>query len=308
MDLGEAVGVVAAQAIGEPGTQLTMRTFHTGGVAAAGGDITMGLPRVEEVFERRKPKVPAVLSRVAGVITSIERDGNESVITILPETGKGAKRDSEYRVHPARTMLVKQGSPVTKGQFLTDGSADLQDIFTYAGKVPTQEYIISEITRIYELQGVTISRKHLEIIVKQMFSRIKISAIGDTNFSLGEVIEEADFEISNRAAKEHGTEAAKGKSLVLGIAEVSLSRASFLSAVSFQNTTRKLTEAAVSGAEDPLLGLKENVIIGRLIPAGTGFPGSRKHKMIADLEASFPPEEEREVRSMRVNRDDQNSF
>jgi DNA-directed RNA polymerase subunit beta' len=263
----------------------------------------MGLPRVEEVFERRKPKVPALIARVSGVVTSIERDGNEQVIMILPEGGKSTKRDSEYRAHPARTVLVKVGSPVMKGDFLTDGSADPQDLFAFAGKVATQNYIIQEIIRIYELQGVTISHKHLEVIVRQMFSRTKISSVGDTMFSLGDVVEEADFELSNRKAKEEGTEPAKGKILVLGIGEVSLSRASFLSAVSFQNTTRKLTEAAVSGAEDPLIGLKENVIIGRLIPAGSGFKGSRKHQMIADLEANFAPEEEVIPRSMRV-RDD----
>lgn len=306
VDLGEAVGVVAAQAIGEPGTQLTMRTFHTGGVAAAGGDITAGLPRVEEVFERRKPKVPALIAHISGTVSSIERDGNEQVVILLPEGGsktKSAKRDVEYRVHPARTLLVKEGQAVEKGDFLTDGSADPQDLFAYGGKVKAQEYIISEIIRIYELQGVTISRKHLEIIVKQMFSRTKITTPGDTGFAIGQVVEEAAFELKNREAKEAGTEPAKGKVLVLGIGEVSLSRASFLSAVSFQNTTRKLTEAAVSGAEDPLIGLKENVIIGRLIPAGTGFAGSRKKQMIDDLEASFPVEQEDTPRSMRPRGD-----
>ncbi|HET8581078.1 MAG TPA: DNA-directed RNA polymerase subunit beta' [Candidatus Paceibacterota bacterium] len=304
VDLGEAVGVVAAQAIGEPGTQLTMRTFHTGGVAAAGGDITAGLPRVEEIFECRTPKASASIARVSGVVTSIERVEGEQVITILPETasktGKAAKRDTEYHALPGRQLLVRVGSPVEKGDFLTDGSADPTELFAYAGKTAAQEYIIAEITRIYELQGVTISRKHLEIIVKQMFSRIKITAPGDTGFALGDVVEEADFEVQNRAAKEAGTELAKGKTLVLGIGEVSLSRASFLSAVSFQNTTRKLTEAAVSGAEDPLVGLKENVIIGRLIPAGTGFAGSRKKAMIDELEASFPPEVDDTPRAMRL--------
>ena len=284
VDLGEAIGVVAAQAIGEPGTQLTMRTFHTGGVAAAGGDITMGLPRVEEVFERRKPKVPAAIARIDGVISSIEKDGLETVITLLPEGSKAPKRDTEYRIHPARTILVKEGEAVTKGTFLTDGSADLSDLYAYAGRAATQEYVINEITRIYELQGVSIARKHLEVIVKQMFSRMKITAPGDTNFAIGETVEEAALEVANREMKAASKELAKGKSQVLGIAEVSLSRASFLSSVSFQNTTRKLTEASVSGAVDPLVGLKENVIIGRLIPAGTGFEGSRKHELVSALE------------------------
>jgi DNA-directed RNA polymerase subunit beta' len=288
VDVGEAVGVIAAQAIGEPGTQLTMRTFHTGGVAAAGGDITMGLPRVEEVFERRKPKIPASVARVSGVVSSIEKDGHEMVIQIIPEGGgKSVKKDTEYRIHPARAITVKQGQAVEKGDFLTDGSADLQDLYTFAGRARTQEYVINEITRIYELQGVSISRKHLEIIVKQMFSRIKITATGDTSFTVGETVEDAAFELENRDAKDRNGTPAKGRTLILGIAEVSLSRASFLSSVSFQNTTRKLTEAAISGAVDPLVGLKENVIIGRLIPAGSGFEGSKKYAEVQALESEL---------------------
>ncbi len=292
IDVGESVGVIAAQAIGEPGTQLTMRTFHTGGVATAGGDITMGLPRVEEVFEARTPKLPAAIARVDGVIGSVAREGQETVITIIPETvttktGKAAKRDTEYRVHPARQVLVKEGQTVEKGDFLSDGSADLEELFTLAGKERAQEYIINEITRIYELQGVSTARKHLEIIVKQMFSRVSVTASGDTGVSVGETI--ADFELDriNKSAKEAGSTEAKAKQLLMGITEVSLTRASFLSAISFQNTPRKLAEAAVSGAVDRLVGLKENVIIGRLIPAGTGFEGSRKSEMIRELQKSF---------------------
>ena len=283
IDIGEAVGVIAAQAIGEPGTQLTMRTFHTGGVAQTGGDITMGLPRVEEVFETRMPKLPAALARVSGMITSVEKDGMETVIMIAPEA-KAAKRDIEYRIHPARLILVKAGQSVTKGDFMTDGSADLDELFLLAGKERAQEYVISEITRIYELQGVSTARKHLEIIVKQMFSRMSVVTPGDTSVSAGEII--ADFELDriNKIMKEEGKELMKGKQLLLGITEVSLTRASFLSAISFQNTPRKLAEAAVSGAIDRLVGLKENVIIGRLIPAGTGFRGSKKHEMISELQ------------------------
>jgi DNA-directed RNA polymerase subunit beta' len=287
IDIGEAVGVVAAQAIGEPGTQLTMRTFHTGGVATAGGDITMGLPRVEEVFECRMPKAPALLAKVTGVIESLERDGQEIVLRILPEGGKGAKREVEYRVPPARTLLVKQGDSVTKGDFLTDGSADLDELFLLVGKERTQEYIIAEITRIYELQGVSTGRKHLEVIVKQMFSRVSITSPGDTGFSAGDIVADFEFERVNNLMKDEGKEPAKGKGLLLGITEVSLTRASFLSAISFQNTPRKLAEAAVSGAVDRLVGLKENVIIGRLIPAGTGFTGSKKHELIKELEADL---------------------
>jgi DNA-directed RNA polymerase subunit beta' len=286
VDVGEAVGVIAAQAIGEPGTQLTMRTFHTGGVATAGGDITMGLPRVEEVFESRAPKAPALMARVSGVIESIERDGSETVIHVLPE-GKGTKRDIEYRVPAARSIVVKQGENVTKGDFLTDGSADLEELFLLAGKERAQEYIIAEITRIYELQGVSTARKHLEIIVKQMFSRVSVTAPGDTGLSAGDIVADFEFERLNGEMKDANREPAKGKGLLLGITEVSLTRASFLSAISFQNTPRKLAEAAVGGAVDRLVGLKENVIIGRLIPAGTGFSGSKKHELVKELESEL---------------------
>ncbi|MDP3646315.1 MAG: DNA-directed RNA polymerase subunit beta' [bacterium] len=294
VDVGEACGVIAAQAIGEPGTQLTMRTFHTGGVATAGGDITMGLPRVEEIFETRQPKLPATISRVDGIISEIAKDGQETVITIVPDvastvkqTAKAVKKETEYRVHPLRTIVVKEGASVKRGDFLTDGSADLEDLFLMGGKERAQEYIIAEITRIYELQGVSTARKHLEIIVKQMFSRVSIMSAGDTGVSAGDIVADFEFERLNREAKDNGTEPAKGKQLLLGITEVSLTRASFLSAISFQNTPRKLAEAAVGGAIDRLVGLKENVIIGRLIPAGTGFPGSKKHKIIEDMEAEF---------------------
>src|SRR3989338_4359074 len=308
VDLGEAVGVIAAQAIGEPGTQLTMRTFQTGGVATAGGDITMGLPRVEEVFETRAPKLPATISRVTGVITDIVKDGQETVITIVPDvaslakTAKAQKKETEYRIHPLRTILVKQGAVVTKGDFLTDGSADLEELFTLAGKERAQQYIINEITRIYELQGVSTGRKHLEVIVKQMFSRVSVTTSGDTGVSAGEIVADFEFERINKVQKEAEGEPAKGKQLLLGITEVSLTRASFLSAISFQNTPRKLSEAAVSGAVARLVGLKENVIIGRLIPAGTGFKGSKKHAMIAQMEAEFAasaPEEVPESQSRK---------
>ena len=287
VDVGEAVGVVAAQAIGEPGTQLTMRTFHTGGVAAEGGDITMGLPRVTEIVERRKPKIPATIVRVDGVITSIEKDGQESVIMIAPDAGSKAKRDTEYRIHPARRILVKVGDAVKKGDFMTDGSANIEDLFDYAGKSVAQEYIIDEVLKIYELQGVSTARKHLEVIVKQMFSRLKITSPGDTYFSEGAIVEDAEFEKVNAEMKEKGKSEAKGKTLVLGISEVSLSRTSFLSTVSFQHVTRKVIDAAVTGAVDPLIGLKENVIVGRVIPAGTGFEGSKKKVMMDELQDSL---------------------
>ena len=250
----------------------------------------MGLPRVEEVFECRMPKAPATITRVSGVISEMTKDGIETVITIVPDLGtagksaKAAKRDTEYRVHPLRTILVKEGAHVEKGDFLTDGSADLEDLFLLGGKERAQEYIINEITRIYELQGVSTARKHLEVIVKQMFSRVSIMHPGDTGVSAGEIIADFEFERINKTQKEAEGEPAKARQLLLGITEVSLTRASFLSAISFQNTPRKLAEAAVSGAVDRLVGLKENVIIGRLIPAGTGFPGSKKYEMIEQME------------------------
>jgi DNA-directed RNA polymerase subunit beta' len=313
VDIGEAIGVIAAQAIGEPGTQLTMRTFHTGGVATAGGDITMGLPRVEEVFECRIPKLPALIARVSGVVSDIVKDGQETVITILPDTAsakaksaRSAKRETEYRVHPLRQMLVKEGQHVEKGDFLTDGSADLEELFALAGAECSQEYIIYEIMRIYELQGVSTARKHLEVIVKQMFSRVSITHAGETGVSAGDITADFEFERLNKEAKDVGKELARGKPLLLGITEVSLTRASFLSAISFQNTPRKLAEAAVSGAVDRLVGLKENVIIGRLIPAGTGYKGSKKYEMIQKMEAeiaSREPLEIPETDSSRVGRE-----
>ncbi|MBI4079885.1 DNA-directed RNA polymerase subunit beta' [Candidatus Kaiserbacteria bacterium] len=304
VDVGESIGVVAAQAIGEPGTQLTMRTFHTGGVASAAGDITMGLPRVEEVFESRIPKLPALIARVSGVVSDIVKDGQETVIMITPDGGSGkaagksaraAKRETEYRVHPLRQILVKEGENVTKGDFLTDGSADLEELFALAGKERSQEYIINEITRIYELQGVSTARKHLEVIVKQMFSRVSVTHAGETGISAGDIIADFEFERLNKGAKDTGKEGARGKSLLLGITEVSLTRASFLSAISFQNTPRKLAEAAVSGAVDRLVGLKENVIIGRLIPAGTGYKGSKKYEMVQQMEAEIAANEPQEI-------------
>jgi len=294
VDVGESIGVIAAQAIGEPGTQLTMRTFHTGGVATAGGDITMGLPRVEEIFESRTPKLPALIARVSGVVSEIARNEEDTIITILPEAGskaaktaRAAKKETEYSVHPLRQIVVKEGQSIAKGDFLTDGSADLEELFTFAGKERALEYIISEITRIYELQGVATARKHLEVIVKQMFSRVSVTHAGNTGISAGDIIADFEFERANREAKDAGKEPARGKSLLLGITEVSLTRASFLSAISFQNTPRKLAEAAVAGSVDRLIGLKENVIIGRLIPAGTGFKGSKKYALIEEMEAKL---------------------
>ena len=292
VDLGEAVGTVAAQAIGEPGTQLTMNTKHAGGTASIGGDVTQGLPRVEEVFEKRAPKVPATVSCTPGVVTDIRTEGRDKVIVVAPELGSKyatKKRDNmEYPVHYRRTVMVSVGETVRQGQILTDGSAELPEILKYGGEQAVQEYVIAETSRIYELQGVMISRKHIELIVKQMLSRVKITNPGDSNFTVSDVVEEWMFVDMNNTLRAEGKELAKADTLIMGITEVSLSRKSFLSAASFQNTTRILINAAVKGSQDVLSGLKENVIIGRLIPAGSGFVGSKKYAMVESLRAADP--------------------
>jgi DNA-directed RNA polymerase subunit beta' len=283
VDIGEAVGTVAAQAIGEPGTQLTMRTFHAGGTASVGGDITLGLPRVEEVFENRTPKNPATVSHVDGSVSEIKKDGSEKTIIILPDEKSKTKDKIEYPVPSTRMILVKVGDHVNKGDLLTDGSADIDELFKYAGKEAAQNYIIREITKPYELQGETVSRKHIEIIVRQMFSRKKIKDAGGTTVSKGDVADQFELEEVNQISRDAGHEEAKADGVLMGITEVSLSRKSFLSAASFQHTTRVLIAAAIRGTDDKLVGLKENVIIGRLIPAGTGFKGSEKYEMIERL-------------------------
>ncbi|OGD68182.1 DNA-directed RNA polymerase subunit beta' [Candidatus Campbellbacteria bacterium RIFCSPLOWO2_02_FULL_35_11] len=291
INLGEAVGTIAAQAIGEPGTQLTMRTFHSGGTASVGGDITQGLPRVEEIFERRSPKIPATISKMNGTVIEIidERDKREIIILPDVEDKTAVKKDKKnnHEVPFKRIITVKVGDKVKKGDLLTDGSADISEMFKYAGKARTQDYIIDESTKIYELQGASISRKHIEVIIKQMFSRSKIKTKGDTNLNEGEVVEDYILLEENRKAKEKGLEEAKVTPLIFGITEVSLTRESFLSSVSFQNTTKMLINAALRGAEDNLSGLKENIIVGNLIPAGTGYEGSPKKAMIDELQASL---------------------
>jgi DNA-directed RNA polymerase subunit beta' len=290
IDLGEAVGTVAAQAIGEPGTQLTMRTFHAGGTASVGGDITSGLPRVEEVFEKRSPKNPAVVSKSDGLVTEIKEESREKIIVVAPEAGQGKKNGEAYAyVAPyPRQTLVKVGDKVRKGQLLTDGSADLDELFEHAGRAPVQEYIIAEASKIYELQGASVSRKHLEVIVKQMFSRAKITDTGDSDYSVGDVVEDWEYARALRDAEAEGKIAPKARDIVLGIKESALSRRSFLSAASFEQTTKILINAALKGSVDQLRGLKENVILGRLIPSGTGFAGSKKHASIAKLQAERP--------------------
>jgi len=285
IDLGEAVGTIAAQAIGEPGTQLTMRTFHAGG--AAGVDITQGLPRVEEIFEKRKPKSPAIIATVNGTVTSVKDFGKEKIITVIPDIeDKGKSKKSgeiEYVFNPKRISFVKSGDKITKGQLLTDGSADIDEIFEYAGRDRAMEYIIGEVSKPYELQGAAVDRKHIEIIVKQMFAKKTVVDPGTSNYCKGDIIDELDFVVENKKIKENKGEALTAEPMVMGITESSLSRRSFLAAASFQHTKRILINAAIKGTKDTLEGLKENVIIGRIIPAGTGFAGSKKFEMIQEL-------------------------
>jgi DNA-directed RNA polymerase subunit beta' len=294
--LGEAVGTIAAQSIGEPATQLTMRTFHAGGAAAASGDIVAGLPRVQEIFERRPPKNPALISDIAGTVSEIIEQGHEKVIRILPDT-EDKKKDgaaAEFTAAYRRTPLVKVGDRVEKGQLLTDGSADLSELFKHAGREKTQEYIINEISKIYELQGASVSRKHIEVIIKQMFLRVQVKDPGETKLLRGTVIEISEAEEANAIAHDAGKKEAKVIPLILGITNVALSRASFLSAASFQHTNKVLIDAAVRGKRDDLRGLKENIIIGRLIPAGTGFPGSPKYDLITGIQQGLAAEDAEE--------------
>ena len=293
IELGQAVGIIAAQAIGEPGTQLTLRTFHAGGVATV--DITTGLPRVEEIFERRIPKNPAVISVSDGEVVEVTDNGKEKIIKVLSDlkadnkiSASGKKgNEVEYTVSPRRQIIVKIGSKVKKGELLTDGSADINEIVKYGGKEVAEEYIVDEINKVYDLQSASISRKHIEIIIRQMFSRKRIKDAGDTTFSPGEIVENIELiEENNRIEKEGNGKKAEAGTIVLGITEVSLTTKSWLSAASFQNTNRVLINNAIRGGVDTLRGLKENVIIGNLIPAGTGFGIKRPSKEVEEKDES----------------------
>ncbi len=273
IELGGAVGVVAAQAIGEPGTQLTMRTFHTGGVAGGSGDITFGLPRVQEIFEARKPKGKAEIIKEKGEV--VEIDTKKSVVKIKGSSGK--KKDViEYKVPEDTGLLVKKGDTVERGQQLFEGSLDLKELYRLKGRNAVQDYILKEIQNIYASQGAVIHDKHIEVIVRQMFSRVRVEDPGDTKLTDGQLIEIASFEEENEKVKKDKKKEAIGKEVLLGISRVALSTDSFLSAASFQETSRVLIKASLEGKVDKLKGLKENVIIGKLIPAGTGFRAFKK--------------------------------
>ncbi|HWC57985.1 MAG TPA: DNA-directed RNA polymerase subunit beta' [Candidatus Paceibacterota bacterium] len=283
VNLGESVGIVAAQAIGEPGTQLTLRTFHAGGLA--GVDITSGLPRVEEIFECRSIKNPAVVAKYNGTVTEIkENAGGEKVISVLSDKAETVKESTDYVVNARRVPIVKVGQVVQKGELLTDGSAHIHDVYLYGGREMAEDYIIREISKVYELQGASIARKHLEIIIRQMFSRRKIKEAGDTSFSPGEVVEMTELLEENGLMKAHGLREAKAELIILGITQTALHAKSWISAASFQNTNRVLITNAVKGGVDTLRGLKENVTVGRLIPAGTGFKD--RHALAVNVDAN----------------------
>jgi DNA-directed RNA polymerase subunit beta' len=267
--LGEAVGIVAAQSIGEPGTQLTLRTFHLGGVAG-GGDITQGLLRVEEVFEAVEPKGKAEISPVDGKVVDVTP---KRIIKIRP---KGKKEILEFKVLPTAAIYVKKGQSVKKGDQLFEGSLDLKELFKLVGKEKTQKYILKEIQKIYASQGAEIHDKHLEVMLREMFSRVRIRDPGDSIFLRGQIVEKAEFLEENERLKKEGKKPAKAVQLLLGITKVALTSKSFLSAASFQETSRVLIKAALEGREDELRGLKENVIIGKLIPCGTGLKNVEK--------------------------------
>ena len=265
VQVGEAVGIIAAQSIGEPGTQLTMRTFHTGGVA--GDDITQGLPRVEELFEARKPKGLAIITEFAGTATINDTKKKREVIVTNEETGES----KAYLIPYGSRIKVADGAQLEAGDELTEGSVNPHDILKIKGLRAVQDYMLQEVQRVYRLQGVDINDKHIEVIVRQMLKKVRVEEAGDSEFLPGTNVDILEFEDVNKQLVEEGKEPATGEQIMLGITKASLATNSFLSAASFQETTKVLTEAAIKGKIDPLVGLKENVIIGKHIPAGTGM-------------------------------------
>jgi DNA-directed RNA polymerase subunit beta' len=299
-DIGTAVGIIAAQSIGEPGTQLTLRTFHTGGVATE--DIITGLPRVEEIFEARKPKGQATITEVAGTVKFGE-DRNKRIILIVDSTGE----EHEYDVPHGTHLTVQEGSQVQPGDQLNEGSLNPHDILRIKGETALQNYLVQEVQKVYRSQGVDINDKHIEVIVRAMLRKVKIVEGGDTLMLPGQLVEAAQFNESNERVRKDGKEPATANPVLLGVTKASLATESFLSAASFQETTRVLTDAAIKGKYDPLLGLKENVIIGKLIPAGTGM--SRYRNVVIepegqDVDADGRPRQELEMVFAGMTADD----
>ena len=278
VQVGEAVGIIAAQSIGEPGTQLTMRTFHSGGVA--GGDITQGLPRVEELFEARKPKGLAIITEIAGTANLNDTKKKREIIVTNRETDES----KAYLIPYGSRIKVADGAELEAGDELTEGSVNPHDILRIKGLRAVQDYMIQEVQRVYRLQGVEINDKHIEVIVRQMLKKIRIEESGDTEFLPGTNVDRLEFEDVNEALEAEGKEPATGEQIIMGITKASLATNSFLSAASFQETTKVLTEAAIKGKVDPLVGLKENVIIGKHIPAGTGMRKYRDIKLNTEME------------------------
>ncbi|MCR4841858.1 MAG: DNA-directed RNA polymerase subunit beta' [Eubacterium sp.] len=279
VQVGEAVGIIAAQSIGEPGTQLTMRTFHTGGVA--GGDITQGLPRVEELFEARKPKGLAIISDIAGTVTVIDdaKKKREVIVTLDGE-------EKKYEIPYSARLKVVDGQVIEAGDELTEGSVNPHDILRIKGIRAVQDYLLREVQRVYRLQGVEINDKHIEVIVRQMLKKVRIDDNGDSTFLPGAMVDFLEFDDENERLEKSGKAPAEGERVILGITKASLATNSFLSAASFQETTKVLTDAAIKGKVDPLLGLKENVIIGKLIPAGTGMKRYRDVRLNTDYQTN----------------------
>jgi DNA-directed RNA polymerase subunit beta' len=266
IELGEAVGVIAAQSIGEPGTQLTMRTFHTGGIA--GEDITHGLPRVVELFEARTPKGAAILARTSGVVRVVEEDNARRVIVVGDD---GTEEAYSISVRSKLADGVHDGAEITAGDPIVDGPKDPKQLLEIKGIRETQQYLVSEVQQVYRDQGVAIHDKHIELIVRQMLRRVLVAEQGDSPFLPGERVDSRTYAEVNRRLVTEGNRPAEGRPELMGITKASLATDSWLSAASFQETTRVLTEAAIEGKSDQLFGLKENIIIGKLIPAGTGM-------------------------------------
>ena len=279
VQVGEAVGIIAAQSIGEPGTQLTMRTFHTGGVA--GNDITQGLPRVEELFEARKPKGLAIIAEFGGVVSIKDTKKKREVVVTDNETGNS----KTYLIPYGSRIKVLDGQVLEAGDELTEGSINPHDILKIKGVRAVQDYMIQEVQRVYRLQGVEINDKHVEVIVRQMLKKIRVENSGDSDVLPGTSMEVLDFDDMNEKLIAEDKKPAEGKQILLGITKASLATNSFLSAASFQETTKVLTEAAINGKIDPLIGLKENVLIGQLIPAGTGMKRYRSVRLSTEMKA-----------------------
>ena len=276
VQVGEAVGIIAAQSIGEPGTQLTMRTFHSGGVA--GDDITQGLPRVEELFEARKPKGLAIIAEFGGKAEIRDTKKKREVVITNEETGES----KAYLIPYGSRIKVIDGQVLEAGDELTEGSVNPHDLLKIKGIRAVQDYMLREVQRVYRLQGVDIADKHIEVLVRQMLKKVRIENNGDTEFLPGTLVDVLDFEEMNEKLTAEGKEPAEGKRIILGITKAALATESFLSAASFQETTKVLTEAAIKGKVDNLIGLKENVIIGKLIPVGTGMKRYRNTRLSTD--------------------------